>query len=173
MTESLLHIVKLVLYASFDLLTGKAISVGLVVAGAAIVSSWVMTWLLPRLSEGLFRRIGYGAMVVSGLSLFTGVGNRLLAQNGVQISYAPISDGAETKVQWRQSPVIVLEFEFDEGFEFEHTVSLADLPPDKQAQVKKLSAGADRVVLEEVFGIGKHYYEAYVFRGRKLEKSDV
>jgi len=48
-----------------------------------------MKWLLPRLSESLFRRIGYAAMVVSGLSLFTEASAQVVSKNGVDIAYAP------------------------------------------------------------------------------------
>ncbi|WP_138994237.1 sulfite exporter TauE/SafE family protein [Larkinella sp. C7] len=170
--ELLLHVVKLSLYASFGLLSGKAIEVGAVVALAALLSSWGMKWLLPRLSENRFRRIGYGAMVVSGLSLFGGAGSRLAAANQLDTNYTPISGGIETQVQWRQG-IFALEFEYDEGFEYEHRITLSDLPVAQKARVKSLSRGADRIILEEVFGINKHYYEVYVFRKGKLEKFDI
>ncbi|XAZ81861.1 sulfite exporter TauE/SafE family protein (plasmid) [Fibrella sp. ES10-3-2-2] len=169
--EVLLHVVKLALYASFGLLTGKALTFGAVIAVAAFVSSWGMKWLLPRLSESLFRRVGYAAMVVSGLSLFTEASAQVVNKNGVDIDYAPFSDGLETQLQWRKQ-LFALEFEYDEGFEFERSIKLSELPPDKQAHVNALSRGADKVFLEEVYGIDRHSYEAYIFRGGKLEKYD-
>ena len=171
--ELLLHVVKLALYASFGLLTTRALGAGAVVAVAALVASWSMKRLLPRLSEGLFRRIGYGAMVVSGVSLLTGATSRLATQNGVTVSYLPISDGIETAVQWRQGQVLALEFEFDEGFEYERTIALAELPADRRSRVQTLNRGADKVLIEEVFGIDRHYYEAYIFRNGKVVKADV
>lgn len=167
--EVMLHGVKLALYASFGLLTGKALSLGAVIAVAAMLSSWGMKWLLPRLSESLFRRIGYAAMVVSGLSLFTEATGQVLTKAPIAIDYPPLANGMTTQLQWRNK-LFALEFEYDEGFEFEHTTSLSELPPDKQLQVKKLSQGADKVVLEEVFSIDKHSYEVYVYRKGKLEK---
>lgn len=50
--EVTLHAVKLVLYASFGLLTSQALTLGGLIAVAAMASSWGMKWLLPRLSEG-------------------------------------------------------------------------------------------------------------------------
>lgn len=170
--ELLLHLVKLSLYASFGLLSGKAVTLGALVAVAAIMSAWLMKRLLPYLSEGLFRRIGYGAMVVSGLSLFTEAGNSLVSNNGVQVSYAPISGGLETNLQWRHR-LFTLEFEYDEGFEYERSIQLTDLPAAQQARVRSLSKGADKVLLEEVFGLNKHYYEAYLYRRGRLEKFDL
>lgn len=170
--EVLLHLVKLILYASFGLLTGKALAFGGVIAVAAMLSSWGMKWLLPRLSESLFRRVGYSAMVVSGLSLSTEAGAHVVANDSVAISYSPLSTGIETQLQWRKK-LFALEFEYDEGFEFERSIAFTDLPPAKQGRVKLLSQGVDRVFLEEVYGIDRHTYEAYIFRREKLEKVDL
>lgn len=170
--EVLLHAVKLGLYASFGLLTGKALIFGAVIAVAAMLSSWGMKWLLPRLSESLFRRVGYTAMVISGLSLFFDAGAQVVAKDAVGMNYVPISSGMETQLQWRQK-MFALEFEYNGGFEFERSIKLTDLPLDKQAYVKMLSKGAEKVFLEEVFGIGRHSYEAYIFRNGKLNKMDL
>lgn len=170
--EMVLHLVKLGLYASFGLLSGKALLVGGMIAGAAILSSWAMKWVLPRLSENFFRRVGYAAMVVSGLSLFTEAAGQVVTQTPIAIDYAPLSNGLETQLQWRKA-LFSLEFEYDEGFEFEHSISLADLPADKQMQVKQLSKGADKVFLEEVFGMDKHTYEVYLYRKGNLTKIDI
>lgn len=170
--EVMLHTVKLVLYASFGLLTGQALTLGTIIAVAAMLSSWVMKWLLPQLSESLFRRVGYTAMVVSGLSLFTEAAGQVITKSSVDIDYSPLANGMTTQLQWRNK-LFSLEFEYDEGFEFEHTISFHELPQDKQVDISKLSQKADKVVLEEVFGIGKHSYEAYVYRQGKLEKFDI
>ncbi|GAB4019201.1 sulfite exporter TauE/SafE family protein [Spirosoma koreense] len=170
--EVMLHLVKLTLYASFGLSTGKALMLGAVIAVAAMLSSWGMKWVLPRLSENLFRRVGYTAMVVSGLSLFTEAAGQVVTKSSVDINYSPLANGMTTQLQWRNK-LFSLEFEYDEGFEFEHTIPYQELPYDKQVDVTKLGQGADHVVLEEVFGIGKHSYEAYVYRKGKLETFDI
>ncbi|GAB4043302.1 sulfite exporter TauE/SafE family protein [Spirosoma jeollabukense] len=170
--EVMLHLIKLALYASFGLLTGKAITFGAVIAVAAMLSSWGMKWLLPRLSESLFRRIGYTAMVVSGLSLFTEAAGQVVTKSPIDIDYSPVANGMTTQLQWRNK-LFALEFEYDEGFEFEHNISFSELPPDKQVQAMKLSQGADKVVFEEVFSFDTHSYEVYVYRKGKLEKFDM
>lgn len=170
--EVLLHAVKLSLYASFGLLTDRALLLGGLVAGAALLSSWGMKWLLPRLSEGLFRRIGYAAMVVSGLSLFTEASAQVIGQNPVDLDFSPVANGLTTQLQWRNN-LFSLEFEYDEGFEFEHSIAFSELPPDKQAMVRRLSKGADHIFLEEVFGVGRHTYEVYTYRRGKLTKFDI
>lgn len=170
--EILLHIIKLALYASFGLLTIKALSFGALIALAAVGSSWTMKWFLPKISPSFFKRVGYAAMVISGLSLFGGAASRLASDNRANISFTPISGGIETQVQWRQGS-FALEFEYDDGIEFENPITLDELPTDKRAIALKLGKGADKIILEEVFGLNKHYYEVYVFRKNKLEKFDI
>ncbi|WP_338868346.1 sulfite exporter TauE/SafE family protein [Spirosoma sp. SC4-14] len=170
--EIVLHAIKLILYASFGLLTSRALTVGGLVAVAAMASSWAMTWLLPRLSERFFRQIGYTAMVVSGLSLFIDASGQVISKNSVALDFSPLANGTTTQLQWRNT-LFSLEFEYDEGFEFEHTIVFNDLPSDKQAQVRALSRGAEKYVLEEVFSLHQRSYEVYVYRGNKLEKFDI
>ena len=130
--EVLLHLVKLVLYASFGLLTGKVLAFGVVIAVAAILSFWGMKWLLPRLSESLFRRVGYPAMIVSGLSLLTEAGAQVVAKDSVALNYAPLSTGMETQLHWRKH-LFAPEFEYDEGFEFERRIQLSELSPTNRS----------------------------------------
>ena len=170
--EVMLHVVKLILYASFGLLTGQALTLGGLVAVAAMASSWGMKWILPRLSESFFRRVSYAAMVVSGLSLFTEAAGQIVTKNAVDIDFSPLANGSTTQLQWRNK-LFSLEFEYDEGFEFEHSIAFNELALDKQNQVAELIKGADRYVLEEVFGFNKHTYEVYVYRGRELQKFDI
>jgi uncharacterized membrane protein YfcA len=167
--EVVLQVVKLVLYGLFGLLTKQTLGLGASIAVAAILSSVSMKWLLPKLSFELFRRIGYGAMVLSGVALLGQAGATLTAQNKGQLTWAPISHGVETKIQWARRS-FSFEFVYDEGFEYEQVIGLADLPEDKRAFVHEHSAGADQILLEEVFGWNEHGYELYVRRGNQTEQ---
>lgn len=111
-------------------------------------------------------------MVISGLSLFGSAASRLIRDHGAHMSFTPVSGGIQTQVQWRQG-YFSLEFEYDDGIEFENKIEMSDLPVEKQAVAKKLIGDADKFILEEVFGINQHYYEVYVFRKDKLEKFDI
>ncbi len=166
--EIILHLIKLVLYASFGLLTQKAVVVGGIAGVAAIVSAISAKWILPYLSEVLFRRIGYLAMVAAGLAMCVEAGTTLVTNNKVAVSYSVFSEGLEAKLRWRESK-FALELEYDEGFEYERSIHLSDLPPDCQSRVRALTHNTDRVLLEEVFGIGRHGYEVIVLRNGNYE----
>lgn len=167
--EVLLHLVKLVLYLQFGLLTHRALLFGLLIAVAACLSAGVMRWLLPRIRDGLFRRIGYFAMVASGVVLFSNASGQIVTQQHMALDYEPIKDGLEAKLRWRES-LFAMEFEYNEGFEFERGITLDEMPVALQTKVKALAKGADKVLLEEVFTADSHSYEAYIYRNGKLEK---
>lgn len=170
--ELLLHLVKIMLYASFGLIQTKTLTVGGIVALAAIFSSVGMKWLLARISMQAFKKVGYTAMVISGIALFTGAFNRVVSQKNMAFTLTPISDGLETQLQWKQN-LFSLEFEYDEGFEVERTIPFVELPPKFQPTAKALIGNSERFLLEEVFGRNKHYYELYVFTSAGLKKYDL
>ncbi|SFP97393.1 hypothetical protein SAMN04515674_1087 [Pseudarcicella hirudinis] len=169
--EIILHLIKLCLYASFGIITAKVISLGIAVAVAAIISSFCMKWILPRLSESVFRKVGYTAMVLSGFFMLAESGNRISNAKNINLSFTPVSDGLETRMQWK-SMNIAFEFTYDEGFEYEQIIPFSDLPVQKQSFVRQFSKDADHVVIEEVFGRDQHFYELYVTRKGAIKKFD-
>jgi uncharacterized membrane protein YfcA len=171
--ELLLHLIKVALYASFGLMTGKVITYGFLIALAAIISSVLVGKVLPYISENIFQKIGYSAMVLSGIIMVMNASLNFKNENQVQLSYKEEEEGLETKMKWRQS-TFEMELEFEDGFfEIEYEINFHDLPEDKQMTVKGLTAGADKVELEEVYGINKHFYEVYVYKNGKLSKYEI
>ena len=165
--EIVLHLIRLVLYGLFGLLTVQVLQIGAVVMVAAIFSSVGMKWLLPLLSEFYFRKIGYLAMVVSGFAMVGYSGNALLAQKGGSFTFRPVSKGILSEVQWQQSH-LTLEFEYDEGFEYEVRIPFSELPAAKQKWVQAQNSDYDTIVIEQVFSRNKTSYEAYYFKAGKL-----
>lgn len=165
--ELLLHIIKLVLYLLFGLLTKESVSIGLVISISAIIASLVMKKLLHLLSENAFRTIGFSVMVLAGVVMIVNSGFTL--HNEEQIKFSKIDDGLETKLKWNQRSFL-LEFKYDDGFEIERPVALSDLPLRLQQKVAGLSKTADKIFLEEVYAFRDHYYEIYIYNGDKLTK---
>jgi hypothetical protein len=89
-----------------------------------------------------------------------------------RFNYALVAEGGEAKFLWRDHQV-AMEFAWDEGFEFEQKIAMADLPPEKQSQARALGQGAERILLEEGFGIHKHFYEVYVLKNGKVMQHEI
>lgn len=165
--ELILHLIKIILYTIFGLISSKVITVGFVVATSAILSTWSMKWILPKLSDGGFKKIGYVAMVLSGFVMLGQSGNSIFVANKGEISAIPISDGIETKLQW-QNANYSLEFAYDDGFEFEQVIPFEELKKEQQELVLSKQGAADKIVVEVVRSFRTTSYEAYYFNSHKL-----
>lgn len=165
--EIILHLVKIVLYFLFGLITIKVLSVGIVVAVSAKLSTWTMKFILPKLSEILFKKIGYFAMVFSGFVMLSQSGSDLLTENNGSIDTVLKVKGLESKLKW-QNANYALEFSYDEGFEFEQVIPIAELTKGQRNIIENKSHNADRIIIEVVYGIGSKSYEAYYFRDNQL-----
>jgi uncharacterized membrane protein YfcA len=165
--ELILHLIKIVLYTMFGLISFKVISVGLVIAGSALISTYSMKWILPKLSDVWFKKIGYSAMVLSGFIMLGQSGNNILVANKGNISANPIAEGIETKLQW-QNANYSLEYSYDDGFEFEQVVPITELSQEQQQTVLDQKRDADKIITEVVYGFGKTSFEAYYFKNHRL-----
>jgi uncharacterized membrane protein YfcA len=171
MNEITIHILKLALYFYFGLMTRDVVYFGGCIALTAVISSWIMKWVLPRISLRLFKNIGYTAMVISGISiLYTSVSKIALEKN-LAVNLYPIQNGMESKFHWSDSDFSI-EFVYDEGFEYERIIRLEELPEDKQDFVKEKIYGSDSYAIEEVFGFKEHSYELYLNKNGKIIKMD-
>ncbi|WP_300664975.1 sulfite exporter TauE/SafE family protein [Fluviicola sp.] len=163
--EIMLHLVKIVLYFLFGLITGKVIYIGIVVAASAIFSTIAMKWILPHLSEVSFKKIGYSAMVLSGFVMLSQSGADLFISKNP--TTAPHLQAYEQKLNWQHANY-ELEFTYDHGFEFEQVIPITELSREQQDFVKSRMPAADKIVIEAVYGIDNKSFEAYYFQQNKL-----
>ncbi|MFY8033206.1 MAG: sulfite exporter TauE/SafE family protein [Flexibacteraceae bacterium] len=169
--EVLLHVFKLVLYSSFGLLTTMALKYGLVISVAAILASISTKFFLKLINEFWFKKIGNWTMVTAGAFMLFSSSSQIADSNNVALNFNIASNSAETKLQWKQSS-LALEFEYDDGFEYEHPVQFSELPASKQVEAKKLTSNNKVIRYEEVHGYNVHYYEVYMLKDNKVVKID-
>lgn len=165
--EISLHIIKLAVYVMLGMYSYKAISYGLLVALGAIASSFTIKYILPYISEYLFRKVGYGAMVISGLVLFVNTAKNIQAQDHL---YFYTNNYEEAAFHWRESH-FVLEFSLGEGLEIERQISPVELPPHIKTKYDSLAHQCERVYVEVVYKLGKaRGYELYCHSGSAYKK---
>jgi len=167
--EIILHFIKIILYIFFGLITTKVITVGVLVAVAAVLSTAVMKYILPKISELLFRKIGYFAMVASGVIMLSQSGTDLFTANNGRLTTSLLAKGVEAKLKW-QNARFALEFAYDEGFEFEQVIPIGELTDEQQEYVLKQKENADKIVIESVHTFRNKTYEAYYFANNQLVK---
>ena len=164
--EVFLHLIKLVIYISLGLYSNLALWLGLAIAVATIISSYTVKYILPYLSENLFRKIGYGAMVVAGITLLIGTSDKIIQQDKLGITIAK----SESIISWRSTD-FVIEFAFDDGLEIERPIRPEELPNHLKTKYDSLKNHYDVIHLEKVFTFrNKPSYEFYCYKDYQLTK---
>lgn len=165
--EICLHLIKIIVYLLLGLYSNAAIWFGLVIAISAVISSYSVKFILPLISEFLFRKIGYGSMVVSGLFLLVNTAQSIIRQDRISFE---TNRYKETVMNWRESS-FVLEFSLGEGLEIERQIRPQELPEHLKAKFEELSAQYDEIFLEVVYRIGADKaYEFYCYKNNVLTK---
>lgn len=167
--EIILHIIKLVIYILLGLYSKNALFLGLTIAFASIISSYTVKYILPLFSDFAFRKVGYAAMVISGITLFYSSAQKIIQQDKVQLTTANKGDKNETTLKWRNSD-FVLEYSLDGEFEIERPIEPQELPKNLLEEYNKISPNYDKINLEKVFKIGEESYEFYCYKGSILTK---
>lgn len=160
--EITLHLVKICLYASLGLFTLKAFYIGMLVAIAAVAATYLMRYVLPKISIGIFSKIGYGAMVLSGIVLLNSAAIRINEAHDPDFHVVRVSKGYDASLDW-DDLIYSIEFKYSEGFEFERIVRLSDLDQVSQAYVRAHDVSAHKIVIEKVYSLKKISYEAYYY----------
>lgn len=114
--DVLLHFVKVALYAFYGLIDQASITAGLVVAVAALASSFVMKLSLRHIPDHLFRQVGHGAAVAAGTAMMVLAGRQITVQDHVGVHYAQGSKSVEVALDWRDHR---LSFEMEAPVELE------------------------------------------------------
>ncbi|WP_312554791.1 sulfite exporter TauE/SafE family protein [Empedobacter brevis] len=167
--EIILHIIKLVIYILLGLYSKNALLLGLTIAFTSIISSYTVKYILPLFSDFAFRKVGYAAMVISGITLFYSSAQKIIQQDKVQLTTANKGDKNETTLKWRNSD-FVLEYSLDGEFEIERPIEPQELPKNLLEEYNKISPNYDKINLEKVFKIGEESYEFYCYKGSILTK---
>ncbi|MDV7698056.1 sulfite exporter TauE/SafE family protein [Chryseobacterium soli] len=171
--EIFLHLIKLGIYIALGLYSNMALWLGLTIAVATIISSYTIQYILPYLSEHVFRKIGYGAMVISGITLLVGTSDTIIKQD--KIAFASVQNNVkkESVISWRNTD-LVLEYTFDDGLEIERPIQSSELPDHLQEKYKELKKEYDTIQLEKVFVFRKKpSYEFYCYKKGQITKIEM
>lgn len=160
--EIILHILKLCLYAYYGLFTLKAFYLGIVIAIAAIMATYLMKYVLPKISISLFSKFGYSAMVISGVILLNSAALKIQDLHNPNLEILRVSKGYDATFSWSDL-IYTVEFKYGEGFEFERTIQFSDLDSSRQAHVIEHNIGVEKIVIEKVYSLKKTSYEAYYY----------
>lgn len=172
--EIILHLLKIILYSFFGLLTMRVFILGVIVAVSAVLSTWVMKWVLPKISDLSFRKIGYAAMSVSGFAMLFQSGANLVFNSSSDMASVHTNNDLSPKLHWYDgNPALEYSYDTDTGIEFEHIVKITDLSTEHKRLVLSKAKGTDKVIIEAVYSIGRHTYQAYYYKDNVFKKELV
>jgi len=169
--EALLHLIKIYIYAHLGFLTTTVLKIGIVVAVAAIFSTFFMKRILPQISKRLFARMGYTAMGIAGILMFKSAVAEIAYAHRPDIKLQYLSKGFDASWSWDEL-LYALEFRYQEGFEFETAVPFSSLTSAEQAFVYTQQALYAKVIIEKVYTLSAQSYEAYYYneKNRLIKK---
>lgn len=168
--EVFLHLIKLIIYISLGLYSNTALWLGIAIAAGAIISSYTVKYILPHLSENLFKKIGYGAMVISGITLMTSTSGKIVQQDQIVINSSSTAHKKVYTMSWRDTRMAV-EYKGKEGIEIEKSVQPEDLSGHLKETYHTLMEHYDEVHIEKVYVLGKKTsHEFYCYKDNVLTK---
>jgi len=167
--EIILHLIKLIIYIILGLYSKEAFLLGLAIALASLISSYTVKYILPFFSDFIFRKVGYTAMVGSGIVLFYTSSQKIIQQDNIHLTTINKGDENETTLRWRKSD-FTLEYSLDGEFEIERPIQANELPEDLHKKFIELSDQYETIHIEKVFKIGGTSYELYCINGQKITK---
>ncbi len=171
--EIFLHFIKLIIYIILGLYTQAALLLGLTIAVASVLSSVSVKYILPHISENIFKKIGYAAMVISGVFLLSTTISKIANQNHFHY-YVKYEDGTkERKLVWSES-TFSLEYTINDwSLEIERPIKADELPDELRIKYDSLQRIYDNILLEKVFKIDKQpIYEFYCIRNDIIDKME-
>lgn len=168
--EIFLHLIKLIIYISLGLYSNTALWLGIAIAVAAVVSSYTVKYILPHLSENLFKKIGYAAMVVSGITLMTSTSGKIIQQDQIAVNTSSTENKNVYTMSWRNTRV-VLEYKANKGLELEKSIQPEELSGNLKMMYHTLKENYDDVHIEKVYALGKEtIHEFYCYKNNVLTK---
>lgn len=165
--EIILHLIKLIIYIILGLYSKNALLLGLAIALASIISSYTVKYILPFFNDFIFRKVGYAAMVISGITLLVTSSQKIINQDNVQISTINKGDENETTLKWRDSD-FVLEYSLDGELEIERQIKPDELPENIRVKYNELLPQFDEIYLEKVYKFREIGYEFYCIKDHKI-----
>jgi uncharacterized protein len=149
-----LHCLKLALYFGLGLLHREVLFAGAAVAVGALLATLLARRVVSALSPRQFQRLGYAAMVFSGLVMIGAAALEVRRSPDLSAGLERAADGHEIELSsaWSGGGV-ALEWELGEGFALERLVPLDALPADVRASARERerAAGGQRLACEEVY----------------------
>ncbi|MGB0893835.1 MAG: sulfite exporter TauE/SafE family protein [Parashewanella sp.] len=172
--EIVSHLIKLAVYAYLGILSLQAMKIGALVAMSAIIATFVVKLFINRIPKMVFVKIGYSAMVISGLFMLSQASRDINEDHHPRFVRIDDSNGKHLLFSWDNKDY-GLHLLSDNGIEFKREVSLTSFSQLQQAKLQQECYKYSTVVVNEVYDF-KHELEyevhcMYLTNGHSLHKT--
>lgn len=164
--EVLLHLLKIILYTWFGLMTAPALVAGALIAIAALLSSLLIRRVLPLIRESLFRQIGQGAMVAAGAAMFLTSSGQIAALHRAWLQLVAPGGEHELQLYWGGTRRFALEAEPEGAIVLERGMAFEHLPAPVQKRALAAIPRHEVRFVEAVYGLHGRSYEIYGARSK-------
>lgn len=168
--EICLHLIKLVIYIALGLFSKAAIYVGLTIALGSIISSLTVKYILSLISDFWFRKIGYGAMAISGFILLFSTSMRVITQDNIFYTTKVFGSSNEIMLNWKTNN-ITIEFSYEGELEIERSILAKELPEQLLKKYNVMKLEYDEIKLEKTYKFDDtSSFEFYCIKKGKVSK---
>ncbi|NHN93825.1 sulfite exporter TauE/SafE family protein [Acetobacter sicerae] len=158
--DILLHLVKVGLYTFYGLVDQNTVAAGIIVAVAALASSFIMKASLHLIPDHLFRQIGHSAAVIAGIAMISLAGSQITSQNHIEFHFIQNNKQVELAVDWKQHQLSI-ELESPTELEISHILKSQDASVERIASVLHFSPTRGLYVTH----LEKNFFNLSLFKG--------
>ncbi len=170
--EVFLHLLKIVLYGMFGLLTDRSIMAGAIVAVAAVVASWIMRHLIHHVADHHFRHASTIAMVGAGVVMLATAVPAVLTRHDAGLRFVNEEQEREMQAYWGLHAV-AMAWNARSGFVLEKRLDPAHLKLRYQRMLPPTPAGATISSIEKFERIDREGLEIHYIQGHRQWSQQV
>ncbi len=158
--EVVIHLIKIGVYTWLGIFTSEAITFGGAIAVAAVTSTIIVKRFIECIPKQVFLKVGYTAMVVSGLFMLSDAGNDINNNHTPEFSGEFVADGGEMELLW-DGKYYGLKLRLSRCTEFSKLISLTLLNHDTQKMPAGDCYGSEMVTADKIYPFDESEYKAH------------
>ncbi|MCL1077698.1 sulfite exporter TauE/SafE family protein [Parashewanella spongiae] len=158
--EIVIHLIKLGIYTWLGILGLETFKFGALVAISSILATLIVKLFINKIPRKIFVKIGYAAMVVSGLFMLNDAAVNIKAEHDPHITSYFTPEGDLLQMIWDNQHYF-LTFKKDEGLNIKKHIEFTRYSPLQRRQLRNMCVQSQRMFIRERFGFHGTDYEIH------------
>lgn len=158
--EIVIHLVKLGIYTWLGILGVEALKLGALVAISSVLATIIVKLFINKIPRKVFMKIGYAAMVVSGLFMLNDATMSIRTEHDPHITSNFTPEGGLFNLMW-DNQHYALTFKGDDGLNLNKHLELASFSNPLRSKIRNMCVRSQRMFVREVYGFHDTDYEVH------------